>query len=65
MSARMETEWVCDRCHEVKQPEFRALSRSDNETYICSQCGMVEAFMDFAGKELTMPSEWALEGGDR
>lgn len=39
----------CPRCHEDTLPtdEGRgALSRRDNKTMICSDCGMEEAFID-------------------
>lgn len=29
-----------------ESPPFPALSRSDNETYICSSCGMIEALKE-------------------
>lgn len=40
---------VCPICGEdyYKQP---AISRKDNKTKICSNCGIGEAFMDFAKK---------------
>lgn len=39
----------CPRCHENKMDEVEvrnALSRRDNSTYICSDCGNEEAFID-------------------
>lgn len=36
---------VCPRCAKM-YTEFPALSRKDNKTYICSACGMAEAFED-------------------
>lgn len=39
----------CPRCHEGTMREVKshnALSRRDNKTYICSQCGTEEAFID-------------------
>lgn len=41
---------------------YPALSRVDNETYICSDCGTHEALMDFTRERLPEPSEWPLEG---
>lgn len=37
-----------------------ALSRADNETYICSPCGTVEAMLNFdrPGKPLAGPDDW-------
>lgn len=43
-------------------PHYPALSRTDNETYICSDCGTHEALMDFTRDRLPEPSEWPLEG---
>ena len=59
MSARVHDDWVCPRCNQVRGPQFRALSRSDNKTYICGDCGLEEALLSFTGDELTMPNEWA------
>lgn len=39
----------CPRCHKDKLDEVdvrNALSRRDNKTYICSDCGNEEAFID-------------------
>lgn len=41
---------ICPRCGEPKmrEPEaMNALSRRDNKTYICSDCGTDEAMVDF------------------
>ena len=35
----------CPRCLEVFE-KLWSLSRRDNETYICSECGQAEAFED-------------------
>lgn len=40
----------CPRCEQnTMRPEqvMNALSRRDNETYICSSCGVAEAMEDF------------------
>ena len=37
----------CPKCKELFDAEFPALSRRDNETKICSQCGEAEAFADW------------------
>lgn len=37
-----------------------ALSRADNETYICSPCGQDEAMLDFTGEAPSLPSEWPI-----
>lgn len=47
----------CPRCAgplAVKRPALNALSRKDNDTYICSGCGTLEAFYNLAhpGREL-------------
>lgn len=42
-------------------PPFPALSRTDNETYICSDCGTDEALRDFTRERLAEPSEWPVE----
>lgn len=36
----------CPRCQKNVEPQFPALSRKDNDTLICSQCGNAEAFED-------------------
>jgi hypothetical protein len=41
---------LCPRCKKVvldPREAMNALSRRDNETYICSQCGTEEAMFDF------------------
>lgn len=48
----------CPRCHRMtlkNREVLNALSRRDNKTYICSQCGRDEAFID-AG--LVVPGKW-------
>lgn len=42
-------------------PPFPALSRVDNETYICSDCGTDEALMDFCREDLQRISEWPIK----
>lgn len=42
-------------------PSFPALSRTDNETYICSDCGNHEAIMDFCRERLPEVSEWPVQ----
>jgi hypothetical protein len=64
---------VCPRCGlnrfmpyepgQVRQsndPLPPALSRADNATHICSDCGTDEAMKDFAGEPLLGPDEWPL-----
>jgi predicted RNA-binding Zn-ribbon protein involved in translation (DUF1610 family) len=42
---------TCPRCGEktlrVDRPAMNALSRTDNKTYVCSDCGTNEALEDF------------------
>ena len=38
---------ICPRCKgEMEEGEFPALSRRDNKTDICSECGTEEAMID-------------------
>ena len=54
----------CPRCEtEALHPELamNALSRKDNETYVCSPCGRDEAMWDFSGvphPEWPIPMKW-------
>ena len=45
--------WKCPRCQQVTN-DFPAISRRDNKTEICSQCGVDEAMADYFGK----PDNW-------
>ena len=38
--------WVCPRCSRVTN-KYPALSRRDNETGVCPDCGVDEAMFDF------------------
>jgi len=38
--------WVCPRCSRITS-KYPALSRRDNKTEICSDCGVDEAMFDF------------------
>lgn len=42
-------------------PAPPALSRVDNETYICTQCGTDEAMRDYEGEPPIPPSRWPLD----
>jgi len=42
--------WKCPRCQK-STTDFPATSRRDNNTEICSQCGVDEAMADYYGKE--------------
>ena len=45
---------ICPRCNRSldPRPAMNAVSRYDNATYICSQCGTKEAMADHQGLEL-------------
>lgn len=50
---------VCPRCGVAPlEPWGGALSRLDNETEICSNCGTMEAMRDFTGRGPVPPDEW-------
>ena len=55
----------CPRCKQMKlHPEqvLNALSRRDNETYICSPCGTDEAMIDWAAStQIVRDREWLKE----
>jgi len=59
-----KTNSLCPRC--LKNNIGRtpgdpgALSRADNETYICSDCGVEEAFLNFAGHKAQPVSLWPI-----
>jgi hypothetical protein len=71
LAAHVEPGVVCPRCHvnrympyvpgqvrELDDPAPPALSRVDNATHICSQCGDAEAMNDFAGLPLPPKEDW-------
>ena len=43
----------CPRCQQDSK-DFPAISRRDNKTEICSQCGITEAMADYYG----FPDNW-------
>ena len=54
---------ICPRCGQntlrLDRPALNALSRTDNDTYICSDCGQQEAFADLArGFERQSKEKW-------
>ena len=51
---------TCPRCGK-DYDGYPALSRVDNDTYICSACGTTEALEDFARVPLTPKSEWVVK----
>tara|TARA_R100000808_G_C2088403_1_gene109701 strand:+ start:558 stop:782 length:225 start_codon:yes stop_codon:yes gene_type:complete len=44
----MRKPWDCPRCG-IKTTDFPAISRADNETEVCSQCGTEEALIQTLG----------------
>lgn len=46
---------ICPRCGKVYRG-YPAVSRYDNETYICSDCGVEEAMVSYTGGKLTNPN---------
>tara|TARA_B100001564_G_scaffold267886_1_gene229495 strand:- start:498 stop:725 length:228 start_codon:yes stop_codon:yes gene_type:complete len=60
MNKEKEMKTFCPRCgiEELdKMQVLNALSRKDNETYVCSPCGIDEAVWDFMKSE---HPEWPL-----
>lgn len=49
----------CPRCGVKRLTRHPALSRVDNKTSICEECGVEEALMDFARIPLTPKDRWA------
>lgn len=53
---------TCPKCGRatlrLDRPALNALSRTDNETYVCSDCGTREALEDFSSK-VHPQSRWA------
>jgi predicted RNA-binding Zn-ribbon protein involved in translation (DUF1610 family) len=52
-TAPSEVHSKCPRCNEVVDMKYPALSRVDNETFVCSPCGTEEAMQNFQGIPLT------------
>lgn len=42
---------LCPRCRTNELPRFPALSRADNKTNICSECGQDEAWVQFTSED--------------
>ena len=61
---KVATDHICPRCggdipNAVYKGQYPgALSRTDNETEICSDCGSLEAMEDFACGRCRDQSEW-------
>ena len=56
----MSKENKCPRCNGVME-EYPALSRRDNETDICSDCGQVEAMEDYYKERWTDKIYWEVK----
>lgn len=58
---------ICQRCGEVPHYEdpfhrgIGAISRTDNKSKICSDCGVEEAMDDFRGLKLIPKEFWPIE----
>lgn len=54
---------ICPRCGNQKlrtdRPAMNALSRTDNQTYVCSDCGTAEALDDYFGTPLKQ-TDWVV-----
>ena len=50
----------CPRCEKI-YTGYSALSRRDNETELCPDCGMEEAVVDFCLNEREIPDYWRRE----
>lgn len=46
MNGEKSTSWICPRCGK-ETTDFPAISRTDNKTEICSQCGIDEAMSNW------------------
>lgn len=52
----------CPRCRKKKNMTYPALSRRDNKTNICSDCGTNEAMFDFMIANMKKQEEKWLKG---
>ena len=48
--------WKCPHCKDTVT-DFPAISRRDNRTEICSDCGITEALEDELGKNYCIPDQ--------
>ncbi|MCP4897349.1 MAG: hypothetical protein GY906_10295 [bacterium] len=53
----------CPRCKHECPPQYPSLSRTDNETYICDDCGTNEAIENMTGP-CTPQSDWPVSYGN-
>lgn len=56
------TAYICPRCGDYLQAPtvLNALSRVDNSTYICNQCGFGEAMLNMRNTELPPVDQWLM-----
>lgn len=63
----MTEPFTCPRClggipnNEQRGAYIGALSRSDNKTEICSDCGTEEAMVDFMQLPISGPDQWPIK----
>lgn len=50
----------CPRCGQHRMTRHPALSRVDNKTEICSECGTAEAMCVYLGKPLASIRDWSI-----
>lgn len=55
---------ICPRCGMYVYDGYPALSRKDNKTKICSNCGTCEALEDFYGIEYKGVKYWEDENDE-
>lgn len=48
----------CPRCGVLRMTKYPALSRVDNVSQICSECGTAEAMLDFMRKPQVPKRYW-------
>ena len=67
---KLATDHICPRCggavpNAVYKGQYPgALSRTDNHTEICSDCGSLEALENFSGMPALPQSKWVINGGE-
>jgi len=59
---------ICRRCGQSARHDdpfhrgYGAISRTDNKSMICSDCGVDEAMQDFFHEGLTPKEKWPING---
>jgi hypothetical protein len=48
----------CPRCGQKRMTKYPALSRLDNKSQVCSECGTDEALTAFIGKPAMLLADW-------